>query len=248
MKPLTFLSEAAKKSIFSQPTVTQPLPDLPRIPTNFSCMERHHSTPWRKDKQIFQSSLSRSFLSSMNLAHHKFSSCHHSEIPPNCLPCQDALESNKFTDEHRLSGSVKKSTSRIQNIFFTIGQMLASLVVHEHQCDLPKWPLCRRRVFTLKENLPFLLSSLCSVPQGCVSRTDLPFFNTANLLWLPPGFSHLSSLVLPPFHQPVIGVPSTWLYPIFVWVAAAAWILSPIFDFNSNTGNREKRRHCWYCC
>lgn len=46
--------------------------------------------------------------------------------------------------------------------------------------------------------------------------------------------------IYPPlfFHHPVIGAPPTWLHPFFVRAAAAAWTLSPIFNFNLNTGNR----------
>lgn len=52
-----------------------------------------------------------------------------------------------------------------------------------------------------------------------------------------PAFCIYSPLF---FHHPVIGAPPTWLHPMFVR-AAAAWTLSPIFNFNSNTGNREKK-------
>lgn len=112
-----------------------------------------------------------------------------SQITPNCFHRQDAPKNDKFADAHRLSGGLKKQLagSVPSNTFFAICRMLAfsskrKQDVHEHQCDLPKRPSYRRSVFTLRENLSFLLSSLCSVPQGSVSQTDLPFFITANLL------------------------------------------------------------------
>lgn len=89
----------------------------------------------------------------------------------------------------------------------------------------------------VSEILSLMLASLCSVPQGRVSHTDLPFFITVNLLWLPRGFSIYPLLFA---SHPVIGVPPTWLHPISVR-SVASWTFSSIFNFNWNTGTRKQK-------